>query len=163
MTSGEPTRNPKPELPRAPQRKFWGSVGFFLSVVTFTTGLGLYLQHQQSGTRYSATVLACHGGRYNSCDIIVHTAAGDIPATSDLADGTSEGDKVRVVAGGPPPWGRMTEVGGAGTWALIIGLYAFAGLSLFGLAVLWAKYQRVFGLRALFARHPPPLPEWHPY
>lgn len=80
------------------------------------------------GTRYNATVVHCHGGRYNYCDVVVHTPRGDIPASATLDVADSDGSTIRVNASGPyPPWRYVTEAN-SNLSKIVTGLLLLAGV-----------------------------------
>jgi hypothetical protein len=154
----------KPELPRSLQLQLWVGLALFAALAVTMTWLGLYSVNQQTtGTRYNATVTACHGGRYNPCDIVVHTTTGDVRASANLLDNTGDGETVRVIADGAPPWRHVTQIDNPLAWPIIVGIFITAGIGLAGLVFIMIRVQRAFGLASMLTRHDPPLPEWHPY
>jgi len=125
-------------------------IGFLVFI-----SLGVYATEQNSvGKHYTATVGVCHGGRYNSCDIVVHTAARDVAASANLGD-VHTGQTIRVIANGSPPWGHVTQLNNP--WALpdIIGIFALAGLFALGAIGVLRNVRRSFGLRSLFEQTSP--------
>jgi hypothetical protein len=140
------------------------SLTLFGALAIAMTWLGLYSVHEQTtGTHYTATVVACHGGRYNPCDILVHTPGGDVRASANLLQNTGDGETVRVIADGAPPWRHVTQIDNPLAWPIIVGMFLIAGIGVAGLAFTVARVQRSYGLTGLVVRHDPPLPDWHPY
>ena len=118
-------------------------------------GLGVYAAVQNSvGTHYNATVSVCYGGRYNPCDIVVHTAAGDVAASANLSN-VHVNETIRVIADGSPPWRHVTQLNNP--WAIpdILGIFTLSVVFLFAGLFIVRIVHRNFGLKSLTPRPTP--------
>ena len=105
------------------------------------TVLGLVLTvRYTTGTHYEAKVLACHGGRYNPCDILVETSSGaQVLASANLHKNLS-GQTIRVTVHGSAPWREVEQLHNPWAWPDISGIFVLAALGLVPAASSCARH-----------------------
>ena len=91
-------------------------------------------------THYEATVKRCFGGRYNQCDIVVHTGKGNISAVANLGS-AHVGQLTRVAVTGNPPGWTVSDAGSVGIAYFILALTLLGGLAFLFMAVY--SFRRV--------------------